>query len=90
METRGDIRVGTIAKNKLEELRITLREFKGHELVDIRVFAEPYADDGNGKQATKRGVSLSVGKLPALIDALQAAERRARDEGLLVDEQEAA
>ena len=40
-------RVATIAKNRLEELRISLTEFHGHDLVDIRVFALPYAGRGS-------------------------------------------
>ncbi len=90
MPARQDIRVGTIAKNRLEELRITLTEYQGHDLVDVRVFTEPYANHGQGKVATKKGIALSLAKLPALIAGLQAAERRAREDGLLRDEQEAA
>ncbi len=40
MAAREDIRVATIPKNKLEELRITLTEYRGHDLVDLRVFME--------------------------------------------------
>ena len=83
MAATEDIRVATIAKNQIEELRITLTNFKGHDLVDIRIFAEPYADDGEGKRATKKGVCLSLEKLPELIEALQKAEEEARAHGLL-------
>ena len=53
-------RVATIAKNRLEELRITLTEFHGHDLVDIRVFALPYAGRGKDMVATKKGLDLNV------------------------------
>ena len=46
-----------------------------------RVFAEPYS--GDEWVATKKGISLSVAKQPALIEGLQAAEREARQAGLL-------
>ena len=76
-----DVRVATIAKNRLEELRISLTEFRGHDLVDIRVFALPYAGRGRGKEmvATKKGLALNVAKLSALIAALQTAERQAQE-----------
>ncbi len=51
----------------------------------MRVYAEPYA--GDEWIATKKGLSLSVAKLPALIGGLQAAEREARDAGLLKEDE---
>ncbi len=83
MAAREAIRVATIAKNRSEELRISLSQYQGHNLIDIRVYCEPYANRGEEKVATKKGIALSLEKLPALIDALRAAERRAREEGLL-------
>ena len=82
-----DVRVATIAKNRLEELRISLTEYRGHDLVDIRVFALPYAGRGTVKAmvATKKGLALNVAKLSALIAALQTAERQAQEAGLLSD-----
>ena len=77
-----DVRVATIAKNRMEELRISLTEYRGHDLVDIRVFAEPYAGRGKEMVATKKGLALSVAKLSTLIAALQTAERRAQEAGL--------
>ncbi len=73
--------IETIEKNKREEVRISLTAYQGHDLCDIRVFAEPYA--GNEWVATKKGISLSVAKLPDLIAALQQAEGEARAAGLL-------
>ena len=51
----------------------------------MRVYAEPYA--GDEWIATKKGLSLSVAELPALIGGLQAAEREARDAGLLKEDE---
>ena len=75
--------IATIVKNQREEVRVSLDEFKGHRLVDIRVFTDPYT--GDERVATKKGISLAVGKLPALIAALRDAEREARAAGLLAD-----
>ncbi len=75
--------IRTIRKSQREEIRVSLTEYQGHDLCDVRVFAEPYA--GDEWVATKKGVSLNVAKLPAFIEGLQAAEREAREDGLLAD-----
>lgn len=72
----------TIRKNSAEEIRVSLTEFKGHHLVNLRVYAEPYEDKGQGRVPTKRGLACSLALLPQLIDALQMAERAAREAGL--------
>ncbi len=76
-------KIAVIKKNAREKIRVSLTEYQGHDLCDVRVFAEPYA--GDTWVATKKGISLSVAKLPALIDGLQTAEREARDAGLLTE-----
>ena len=71
--------IAVIPKNATEELRVTLTEFGGHDLCDLRVFTE-YASGETGP--TKRGVTLRVGQLAALIEALVSAEATARNAGL--------
>ena len=66
--------VKTIPKNAREEIRVSLTEYKGHDLCDMRVYCEPYA--GDERVATKKGISLSLAKLPELIAALQEARSR--------------
>lgn len=73
--------IGTIPKNSLEEIRVGLDEWKGRDLVNIRVWAEPY--EGGERRPTKKGLAVAVTKLPALVEALQKAEAAARDAGLL-------
>ena len=75
--------IATIEKNKIEELRVALKEYKGHDYVDVRTYVEPYADEGQGRAPTKKGVALALTKLPELIAALQQAESEARAAGLL-------
>jgi hypothetical protein len=82
--------IATIEKNRSEELRIALKEYEGHDYVDIRTYVEPYADHGQGRVPTKKGVTLGVAKLPALIEVLREAERGARAAGLLKSEPKAA
>ena len=77
--------IETIRKNAREEIRIALTAYQGHDLCDVRVFAEPYA--GDEWVATKKGISLSVAKLPELIAALQRAEDEARAAGLLKEDE---
>ena len=78
--------VKTISKNAREEIRVSLSEYQGHDLCDIRVYAEPYT--GNKWVATKKGVCLSVAKMPDLIAALQQAEAEAKAAGLFEEADE--
>jgi hypothetical protein len=75
--------IATLQKNSQESVIIALDEWKGHHLVDLRVYAR-YATWEEPK-ATKKGVALRVEQLPSLIEALQAAATEARRRGLLPD-----
>jgi len=46
-----------IQKNSLERIRIQRSEYKGHELIDIRVFFK--ANDGKW-YPTRKGITFSV------------------------------
>ena len=63
--------VARIAKNPTEEVRISLTSYRGHDLVDIRVF---FQDDQGEWRPTKRGVSLSVDSFAELREAVAKAE----------------
>ena len=75
--------IAVIEKNRDEEIRVVLGDFKGHQLVSIRIFADPREDDGQDRVPTKKGVTCKVALLPEIIKALQDAEAVARKEGLL-------
>lgn len=64
--------ISTIQKNASEQLRISLDEYRGVELVDIRVFASFSA--ANVAMPTKKGLSIRRDMLPELIEALEAAQ----------------
>ena len=49
--------VATVPKNAREELRVTVGEYQGIPLVDVRVWALPAVPGGEGA-ATKKGLSL--------------------------------
>ena len=54
-------------KNATEEVRVSLEDFKGHRLVNIRVWFT--GDDGEMRPG-KQGLALRVEMLPAMLDAL--------------------
>jgi len=62
-----DALVARIAKNPTEEVRVSLTSYRGHDLVDIRVF---FQDEQGEWRPTKRGVSLSVDSFAELRDAV--------------------
>lgn len=73
--------VAEVQKNASEKLRFAFQELKGHQLLDMRVYgifsaAKTYMPTG-------KGVSVNVSKIPELIAALQEAERKARELGLI-------
>ena len=61
--------IAEFQKNALETVRVSLREYKGHRLIDFRVY---YRDDNDELRPTRKGVSLSVG----LFDELKAATEK--------------
>jgi len=80
--TEGD-HIAIVAKNAREDVRVTLDEFKGTQLVDVRTFADFAAGPVETRGPTKKGISLSVARLPDLIDALEAARSEAQRRGIL-------
>ena len=80
-ESQG-YRGAVLRKNMTEEIRIELSEFRGHDLINIRVWTDP-RDGGAERIPTKAGIACNVRLLPELIEALQKAEGAARKVGLL-------
>ena len=73
--------IATFPKNKFEEIRVQIKEFKGYDLVDIRVFAG--SKDGEDKVPTGKGISINVAHFLELKKALIEAERVLRENQLL-------
>jgi Transcriptional Coactivator p15 (PC4) len=63
--------VARIPKNPTEEVRVALTSYRGHDLIDIRVF---FQDEQGEWRPTKRGVSLSVDSFTELREAIAKAE----------------
>lgn len=73
--------VATIGKNNREEIRVSLDQFNGHDLISLRVFTDNSKVEH--RLPTKAGIAMKVTKLPALIDGLQKALAEARRRGLV-------
>ena len=68
-----------LEKNSRESLVINQSEFKGVKLVDVRVF---YKDENGDLKPTKKGVSVRLEQLDALIKALSEVSATAREQEL--------
>ncbi|MGH6978002.1 MAG: transcriptional coactivator p15/PC4 family protein [Brevundimonas sp.] len=76
----------TIAKNKAEDVRVALDAYYGIDLIDVRTWRDVRGDDGEiVRVPSKKGISLKVAELPALIAALTAARNEAVRRGLLTE-----
>ena len=49
--------VAQFEKNATEVVRVSLTEFRGHKLIDLRVY---YTDDKGEYRPTRKGISLAV------------------------------
>ena len=67
-----DQTVSVFPKNKFQEVRIGIREFKGNDLVDIRIWTNAQGVDQ--MVPTAKGVTINVQLLPQLLKALQDTE----------------
>ena len=76
--------VATIQKNKREVVHVSLSEFKGTDLIDMRVHV-PKPNGAEGEVIpTGKGLALAIGKLPALREALALAQVEAERRGFLL------
>lgn len=71
-------------KNATEVVRVSLTEFRGHKLIDMRVY---YSDDEGQYRPTKKGVSLSVGLYTDFKLAIQALEKTLLERKLITPEE---
>jgi hypothetical protein len=72
--------IASIEKNSRESLRVTLDEFKGHRLVNMRVWFK--ANDGETRPGNS-GIAIKIEKLEELLSALAKAQSDARAAGWL-------
>lgn len=67
--------IANMKKNTVEEILFTLREYKGHRLVDIRVYTD--AEDYQGP--TKKGICLRIEQLPEFMGCLEKVQRALKE-----------
>lgn len=68
-----DRTIATFQKNKFQEVRVGIREFKGNDLVDIRTWT--MTQGSNEMVPTAKGVTINVHLLPELKKALDDVEK---------------
>jgi len=73
--------ISKVPKNAREVLFLSLSEFKGHRLIDLRVHV-PGEQEGDWVP-TRKGISLAVGLYPAFKQALAQLEDALLKQGLL-------
>jgi hypothetical protein len=62
--------VARFRKNSQEDVVVSLTEYQGHQLIDVRVFVEA---DGSEARPTRKGLSLRPELLAPLLEALEKA-----------------
>jgi len=73
-----------IEKNSREEIRVQLREFKGHQLLDIRTFY--FTSEGGEPKPSPKGVSVAIRLLPQLKEAILEAENVLKEAGVISED----
>ena len=73
--------IACFPKNKFEEIRVSVKEFKGYDLLDLRVYTA--LKDGEEKIPTGKGLSLNVSHFQELKSAILEAEKVLRENHLL-------
>ena len=68
-------------KNKFQEVRVGIREFKGNDLVDIRIWTN--AQGADQMVPTAKGVTINVHLVPKLLKALADTEKILKENKLL-------
>ena len=73
--------VASFAKNKFEEVRVQVKEFKGYDLLDLRVYTT--LKEGQDKIPTGKGLSINVTHFIELKNAVLEAEKVLRQNHLI-------
>ncbi|NQT90303.1 MAG: transcriptional regulator [Candidatus Omnitrophica bacterium] len=79
--------VSTFDKNKFEEIRIGVKEYKGFDLIDLRVWVD--SKEAGGKVPTAKGLSLNVELFPIFKKAILQLEGTLKSNNLLIDDRKA-
>lgn len=73
--------VSTFSKNKFEEVRIQIKEYKGYDLIDFRIWTD--VKGSTEKVPTTKGLALNVEHFPKLKEAMVTLEKILSDNKML-------
>jgi hypothetical protein len=76
-----DKTISVFQKNKFQEIRVGIREFKGNDLIDIRTWT--MTQGSNDMVPTAKGVTINVHLLSELKKALDEAEKILKENKML-------
>lgn len=76
-----DKTVAVFRKNKFQEVRVGIREFKGNDLVDIRTWTMTQGSEE--MVPTAKGISINISLLDDLKKALSDVEKELKSAGML-------
>ena len=82
-----DKTIATFKKNKFQEIRVGVREFKGNDLIDIRTWT---LTQGTEEMVpTAKGVSINVHLINDLKKALNEVEKVLKENNMLEEKEKA-
>ncbi len=76
-----DKTIATFKKNKFQEIRVGIREFKGNDLVDIRIWT--MTQGAEEMVPTAKGVSINVSLFPELRKAIADVETALKENRMI-------
>jgi len=76
-----DKTVSVFRKNKFQEVRVGIREYKGNDLVDIRTWTMTQGSDE--MVPTAKGISINIHLLPDLQKSLQDVGQELKNNNML-------
>ena len=76
-----DKTVFTFKKNKFQEVRVGIREYKGNDLVDIWTWTMTQGSEE--MVPTAKGVSININLLPDLKKALEVVEQELKQNAMM-------
>ena len=76
-----DKTVSVFKKNKFQEIRVGIREYKGNDLVDIRTWTMTQGSEE--MVPTAKGVSINIHLLPELQKSLAKAEKALKENNMV-------
>ena len=80
-EISMDKTIAVFPKNKFQEVRIGIREFKGNDLVDIRIWTQ--TQGAVEMVATAKGVAINIMLLPQLLKSLHEVEKALKENKMI-------